>query len=216
LSCTFTRGGRGGSRGLRERQVSGAPLSCRVHLASIRRTAASWRRTRRSSRMTRQEYTRSSGSARGSVHQFRTAHGGLLVRDAGYIVLHEVSNGDELVGREIVADRGPHPDAESGDLAGSICNTLTAPLGRASRRHREWRPVRLPSVVARLARLRRPLATNGAQQSAARSLAGSSGLASAGPEGSCAPCPTLGSRRWRPCGYKSLSRLLGGWIDLVR
>ncbi len=57
----------------------------------------------------------------------RTAHGGVLIRDAGYLVFHEVDNGDEFVSSEIVIDRGPHPDAESDFTL--FCDVMTDALG---------------------------------------------------------------------------------------
>jgi hypothetical protein len=50
--------------------------------------------------------------AKGLTGQLRTADG-LVVLGAGYLVLHEVFNGDEFVSREIVVDKGPHPNIES-------------------------------------------------------------------------------------------------------
>ena len=56
----------------------------------------------------------------------RTADG-VVVLGAGYLVLHEVFNGEEFVSREIVVDRGPHPNIES-DLA-LFCEVTTDALG---------------------------------------------------------------------------------------
>ena len=56
----------------------------------------------------------------------RTADGVVLL-GAGYLVLHEVFNGEEFVSREIVIDRGPHPNIES-DLA-LFCEVTTDALG---------------------------------------------------------------------------------------
>jgi hypothetical protein len=64
---------------------------------------------------------------RGLPELLRTAHGGVLVRDAGYIVFHEVDNGDVFVSSEIVVDRGPHPDAESDFTL--FCDVMTSALG---------------------------------------------------------------------------------------
>jgi hypothetical protein len=57
----------------------------------------------------------------------RTDHGGVLTRDAGYIVFHEIDNGDEFVSSEIFIDRGPHPDAESDFTL--FCEVVTSALG---------------------------------------------------------------------------------------
>jgi hypothetical protein len=65
-------------------------------------------------------------TVRGLVGQLRTADGVVLL-GAGYLVLHEVFNGDEFVSREIVVNKGPHPNADS-DLA-LFCDVTTAALG---------------------------------------------------------------------------------------
>jgi hypothetical protein len=62
----------------------------------------------------------------GLIHLYRTEHG-VLYRGAGYVVVHEVANGDEVVSTEIVVDRGPHPDAESGFTL--FCDTIPSALG---------------------------------------------------------------------------------------
>lgn len=64
---------------------------------------------------------------RGLPELLRTEHGGVLLRDAGYIVFHQVDNGDEFVSSEIVVNRGPHPDAES-DFA-LFCEVMIDALG---------------------------------------------------------------------------------------
>jgi hypothetical protein len=58
---------------------------------------------------------------------FRTEHGGVLSRDAGYIVFHVTFDGDEFISSEIVVNRGPHPQAES-DFA-IFCDFMTSALG---------------------------------------------------------------------------------------
>jgi hypothetical protein len=65
-------------------------------------------------------------TVRGLVGHLRTADG-LVLLGAGYLVLHEVFNGDEFVSREIVINRGPHPNAES-DLA-LFCEVTLDALG---------------------------------------------------------------------------------------
>src|SRR6266498_4165924 len=62
----------------------------------------------------------------GLIHLYRT-DGGVLYEGAGYVVVHEVANGDEVVSTEIVVDRGPHPDAESGFTL--FCDTIPSALG---------------------------------------------------------------------------------------
>jgi hypothetical protein len=65
-------------------------------------------------------------TVRGLVGLLRTADGVVLL-GAGYLVLHEVFDGDEFVSREIVVDKGPHPNAES-DLV-LFCEVTTDALG---------------------------------------------------------------------------------------
>jgi hypothetical protein len=62
----------------------------------------------------------------GLAGQLRTADGTVLL-GAGYIVFHEVFNGEEFVSREIIVNRGPHPNLES-DLA-LFCEVVTEALG---------------------------------------------------------------------------------------
>jgi hypothetical protein len=64
---------------------------------------------------------------KGLPELLRTDHGGVLTRDAGYIVFHVVDNGDEFISSEIVVDRGPHPDAESDFTL--FCHVMTSALG---------------------------------------------------------------------------------------
>ena len=58
--------------------------------------------------------------------QLRTANGSVLL-GAGTIVFRETFNGEELISREILVNRGPHPNLES-DLA-LFCEVTTAALG---------------------------------------------------------------------------------------
>jgi hypothetical protein len=44
---------------------------------------------------------------------FKTPHGGVLTRDAGYIVFQVTFDGDEFISSEIVVNNGPHPQADS-------------------------------------------------------------------------------------------------------
>ena len=64
---------------------------------------------------------------KGLPEMLRTEHGGVLIRDAGYIVFHQVDNGDEFVSSEIVVNRGPHPEAESDFTL--FCDVMTDALG---------------------------------------------------------------------------------------
>ena len=52
---------------------------------------------------------------------------GAVLLGAGYIVFREVRNGEDVVSREIVVTRGPHPNLES-DLA-LFCEVTTDALG---------------------------------------------------------------------------------------
>jgi hypothetical protein len=58
--------------------------------------------------------------------QLRTADGAVLL-GAGSIVFRETFNGEDFISREILVDRGPHPNLES-DLA-FFCEVTTAALG---------------------------------------------------------------------------------------
>ena len=51
-------------------------------------------------------------TSKGLPELFQTKHGGVLTRDAGYIVLRTTFDGDEFISFEIVLNRGPHPQAE--------------------------------------------------------------------------------------------------------
>jgi hypothetical protein len=52
-------------------------------------------------------------AVKGLPELIKTPHGGVLTRDAGYIVFRNSFDGDELVSSEIVVNKGPHPNAES-------------------------------------------------------------------------------------------------------
>ncbi|TCO47516.1 hypothetical protein EV646_10568 [Kribbella antiqua] len=58
--------------------------------------------------------------------KLRTPDGTVLL-GAGYLIFHETFDGDELLSREILVDRGPHPNLES-DLA-LFCEVMTDVLG---------------------------------------------------------------------------------------
>lgn len=64
----------------------------------------------------------------GLTRLIRTAGGAVLVRNAGYLVLHQVIDGDgNVISNEILVDRGPHPIAESGFVL--FCEVVTEGLG---------------------------------------------------------------------------------------
>jgi hypothetical protein len=52
-------------------------------------------------------------TTKGLAEMFKTPHGGVLTRDAGYIQFHDTFDGEEFVGGEIVINKGPHPQADS-------------------------------------------------------------------------------------------------------
>jgi len=50
---------------------------------------------------------------KGLPELFKTPHGGVLTRDAGYIVIRNTFDGDEFISSEIIVNKGPHPQADS-------------------------------------------------------------------------------------------------------
>ena len=66
-------------------------------------------------------------TVKGLPELFKTPHGGVLTRDAGYIVLRNTFDGDEFISSEIVVNKGPHPQADS-DFE-LFCQILPAALG---------------------------------------------------------------------------------------
>lgn len=67
-------------------------------------------------------------SSRGLPEQIKTPQGRVLTHDAGYLqLLLTLDNDGQVVGSEIVIDRGPHPEAEA-DLA-LFCEVTTTALG---------------------------------------------------------------------------------------
>jgi hypothetical protein len=64
---------------------------------------------------------------KGLPEMLRTEHGGVLIRDAGYLIFHQTFNGDEFISSEIFVDKGPHPDAESDFVL--FCDVMTSALG---------------------------------------------------------------------------------------
>jgi hypothetical protein len=64
----------------------------------------------------------------GAPEVIRTAHGGVLTRDAGYIqFLNTFDNNNNFVSGQIVINRGPHPEAEQ-DFE-LFCKVATTALG---------------------------------------------------------------------------------------
>jgi hypothetical protein len=64
------------------------------------------------------------GVFRGDAETIRDAHGGVIARDAGNLVVEATFNGDEFVSAEIVSDRGGHSLFANGD-----CGVLVPALG---------------------------------------------------------------------------------------
>jgi len=52
-------------------------------------------------------------TSKGLPELFKTPHGGVLTRDAGYIVFRVVFDGDTPLSSDIVVNKGPHPQADS-------------------------------------------------------------------------------------------------------
>jgi hypothetical protein len=61
---------------------------------------------------------------KGDAETIRGAHGGVIARDAGNLVVEVTFNGDEFVSAEIVSDRGGHSLFANGD-----CRVLIPALG---------------------------------------------------------------------------------------
>jgi hypothetical protein len=66
-------------------------------------------------------------AVKGLPELFKTPRGGVLTRDAGYIVFRNTFDGDELISQEILVNKGPHPNAES-DFE-LFCEILPPALG---------------------------------------------------------------------------------------
>ncbi len=64
---------------------------------------------------------------KGLPEMLRTQNGGVLIRDAGYLIFHQTFDGDEFISSEIFVDKGPHPDAESDFVL--FCEVMTSALG---------------------------------------------------------------------------------------
>ena len=65
---------------------------------------------------------------KGLPEQIKTAHGGMLLRDAGYVTfLRTFDAGGEMISSEVVLERGPHPDLDSDFEA--FCDVVVPALG---------------------------------------------------------------------------------------
>lgn len=65
-------------------------------------------------------------TAKGLAEKIRTAHGRVLLRDAGLITFLDTFDGDQFISGEIVVNRGPHPEADSGFRL--FCDTVVPAL----------------------------------------------------------------------------------------
>jgi hypothetical protein len=50
---------------------------------------------------------------KGLPELWKSSRGGVITRDAGYIVIRNTFDGDTFISSEIVVNKGPHPQAES-------------------------------------------------------------------------------------------------------
>lgn len=68
-------------------------------------------------------------SYKGLPEMLKLAHGGVLLRDAGFIMFQDTVDLEtgELISSEILINKGPHPDAESGFEL--FCEVFTEALG---------------------------------------------------------------------------------------
>jgi hypothetical protein len=66
-------------------------------------------------------------TVKGLPELWKLPHGGVLTRDAGYIVIRNTLDGDEFLSGEIIVNKGPHPQAES-DFE-LFCQILPPALG---------------------------------------------------------------------------------------
>jgi len=65
---------------------------------------------------------------KGLPEQIKTAHGGVLLRDAGYVQFLRTFDADgEMISSEVVLERGPHPDLDSDFEA--FCDVIVPALG---------------------------------------------------------------------------------------
>jgi hypothetical protein len=66
-------------------------------------------------------------TVKGLPELIKTPHGGVLTRDAGYLVVRNTFDGETFISSEIVVNKGPHPDIES-DFE-LFCEIMTEALG---------------------------------------------------------------------------------------
>ena len=68
-------------------------------------------------------------TVKGLPERWKLPHGGVLIRDAGYVVIRQTIEDDEIVDQEVLVNKGPHPDLDS-DFE-LFCETLVPALGIA-------------------------------------------------------------------------------------
>jgi hypothetical protein len=66
-------------------------------------------------------------TVKGLPQLWKLAHGRVLIRDAGHVVIRNTIEGGEVVDQEVLILKGPHPDLESDFELG--CEILTEALG---------------------------------------------------------------------------------------
>jgi hypothetical protein len=66
-------------------------------------------------------------TVKGLPELWKLPHGRVLIRDAGYVVIRQTIEDDEIVDQEVLINKGPHPDLDS-DFA-LFCETLVPALG---------------------------------------------------------------------------------------
>ena len=66
-------------------------------------------------------------TVKGLPELWRLAHGRVLIRDAGYVVIRQTIEDEEIVDQEVLVNKGPHPDLDS-DFE-LFCETLVPALG---------------------------------------------------------------------------------------
>jgi hypothetical protein len=66
-------------------------------------------------------------TTKGLPEMWKLEHGRRLIRDAGYVVIRNTFDGDEIIGQEVLVNKGPHPDLDSAFEL--FCETLVPALG---------------------------------------------------------------------------------------
>ena len=66
-------------------------------------------------------------TVKGLPERWKLAHGRVLIRDAGYVVIRQTIEDDEIVDQEVLVNKGPHDDLDS-DFE-LFCERLVPALG---------------------------------------------------------------------------------------